>query len=71
MGRYMKKGDLVICFNKHIGFKSVGYIEEVLSTGNLIIYTFRSEGFGIWQESYIKLLTKSGNVLVDNMEKKT
>jgi len=66
----MKKGDLVICFNKHIDFKSVGYIEEVLSTGFLIIYTFKSEGFGVWDESYIKFLTKSGNVLVDITEKK-
>tara|TARA_X000001388_G_scaffold25235_2_gene17639 strand:+ start:1547 stop:1750 length:204 start_codon:yes stop_codon:yes gene_type:complete len=66
----MKKGDLVICFNKFTKFESIGYIQMVCSNDNFVIYTFKDAGSGIWQKSYIKFLTNFDNVLVDNMEKK-
>ena len=54
----MKKGDLVICFNEHIGFESVGSIWVVLTTGNFIVYTFKNADFCVWQKSFIKILDK-------------
>jgi len=54
----MKKGDLIVCFNKYTKFESVGCIKVVLSSGNFIVYTFKNAEFGVWQKSFIKILDK-------------
>tara|TARA_Y100001973_G_C5207872_1_gene342950 strand:+ start:1563 stop:1775 length:213 start_codon:yes stop_codon:yes gene_type:complete len=66
----MRKGDLVVCFNKNINFESVGSIWAALSSGNFIVYTFKNAVFGVWEKTHIKFLTNSENMLVDKTEDK-
>ena len=53
----LKKGDLIICFNKNTGFESLGYIRAIWGDDTWIVYTFKNAGIGVWTKSHIKYLT--------------